>query len=333
MDICFECPHCDQQIVVDEAGAGLQVACPRCQAQLTVPQPPAGIVSASPSESEPQYRCSNSRCGAEWSEDRLLREVFKGTTRLFCPKCRHGVVKITEPLPFWSEMPGVFVYPFHGDGTLILAFTTLLLVFLELAQKIMGLAGYLASGGVLLARIIVGGWFGMLLINIIHTTSEGEEKTMESPDLSGWENLREVFMQLAGSGLAVFLPAILCQLFLPTGSIWRVLTASLWVLGTVYYPMALLAVVMFDSVSAVNPLLVLPAIVRTLRHYLLVVALVGAVLLLGTAGLALLLVLPWGWRLVAYLPLEFYSLYSLVVTARLLGLLYRANSVKLAWLD
>jgi hypothetical protein len=39
-DISFDCFKCGQNIVIDEAGAGLQVNCPKCQTVLTVPGAP-----------------------------------------------------------------------------------------------------------------------------------------------------------------------------------------------------------------------------------------------------------------------------------------------------
>ena len=44
MDITFNCDKCGQQIVIDEAGAGLGVECPKCGQPLEVPhmsKPPA----------------------------------------------------------------------------------------------------------------------------------------------------------------------------------------------------------------------------------------------------------------------------------------------------
>jgi hypothetical protein len=36
-DISFSCPNCQQDLVVDEAGAGLQISCPECNATITIP--------------------------------------------------------------------------------------------------------------------------------------------------------------------------------------------------------------------------------------------------------------------------------------------------------
>jgi len=42
MDISFDCDLCGQNIVIDAAGAGLQVQCPKCGERLTVPKVAAG---------------------------------------------------------------------------------------------------------------------------------------------------------------------------------------------------------------------------------------------------------------------------------------------------
>ena len=37
MDITFKCPHCDQELEVDSAGAGSSIECPSCARTITVP--------------------------------------------------------------------------------------------------------------------------------------------------------------------------------------------------------------------------------------------------------------------------------------------------------
>jgi len=46
MDIIFKCPHCEQELEVDAAGSGSELACPSCAKVITVPEPePGNIVS------------------------------------------------------------------------------------------------------------------------------------------------------------------------------------------------------------------------------------------------------------------------------------------------
>lgn len=43
MDIIFNCPNCDQELAVDQSGAGSQIECPSCGETITIPAaPPAG---------------------------------------------------------------------------------------------------------------------------------------------------------------------------------------------------------------------------------------------------------------------------------------------------
>jgi ribosomal protein S27E len=37
MDIVFNCPNCDQELAVDQAGAGSQIECPSCGETITIP--------------------------------------------------------------------------------------------------------------------------------------------------------------------------------------------------------------------------------------------------------------------------------------------------------
>jgi len=37
MDIVFNCPNCEQELAVDQAGAGSQIECPSCGETITIP--------------------------------------------------------------------------------------------------------------------------------------------------------------------------------------------------------------------------------------------------------------------------------------------------------
>jgi len=42
MDIVFNCPNCEQELAVDQAGAGTQIDCPSCGESITIPAAAAG---------------------------------------------------------------------------------------------------------------------------------------------------------------------------------------------------------------------------------------------------------------------------------------------------
>lgn len=39
MDLSFNCPNCNQEMVVDSSGAGSEVECPACNAKFQIPEP------------------------------------------------------------------------------------------------------------------------------------------------------------------------------------------------------------------------------------------------------------------------------------------------------
>jgi len=39
MDVIFDCPHCEQELEVDAAGAGSEIECPSCSEKIVIPKP------------------------------------------------------------------------------------------------------------------------------------------------------------------------------------------------------------------------------------------------------------------------------------------------------
>jgi predicted RNA-binding Zn-ribbon protein involved in translation (DUF1610 family) len=46
MDIIFNCPHCEQELAVDSAGAGTEIECPSCGETIAIPQESTKSASA-----------------------------------------------------------------------------------------------------------------------------------------------------------------------------------------------------------------------------------------------------------------------------------------------
>jgi hypothetical protein len=129
--------------------------------------------------------------------------------------------------------------------------------------------------------------------------------------------------------LAVCLgPAILYSWLASNAREWLVLT--LWVLGLGCLPMALLAVTIYDSVAALNPLLLVLSIVRVPLEYAatcLVVALLCVGLGLASQELREAARVPGLSTIVG----EFFSLYTFTVVMRVVGLLYYTKRDRLGW--
>lgn len=233
---------------------------------------------------------------------------------------------------FYARVPGAFIYPFRGIGTLILVLATIAFLALEFVS-----AGIFA----IFAKMAVYGFVFLFMQNIIHTTTSDESEPLGFPDADG---LFGAFFQLAGTVLVSFgLPiALLVARAFFDAEIPVVAIIVMGALGCLYFPMAFLAVAMKDSVMAANPLVVIPAILRIPLEYLVAAVLVMAVFafrLLGglLAGLAGSVSLETREMSTLFMALggqaiwAFISVYLLTVTMRILGLLYLTKKHKFGW--
>lgn len=53
MDIVFNCPNCDQELAVDQSGAGTQIECPSCGEHITIPSAGKGTTGSLPPVTPP----------------------------------------------------------------------------------------------------------------------------------------------------------------------------------------------------------------------------------------------------------------------------------------
>lgn len=329
MRVTFCCPRCGKPVVVDGGQTGQPVACPYCAGACLIPPPVPG--GTPPPD---QFACNNPRCGSVWFADQLRREEFQEQPLQLCPACRWGVTRLVRAPSFWERVPDAFLYPWRGDGPWLIGLGALLLAFLELAARV-------APGiGALFAVILNVGYFGMFGLDVIRVAAQDDDRPMDWPDLAGWADILAGALQVFGSGLLVFAPALTALIMagraLFGGAELAVLTwggaaLGLTVIGVLYYPMAMLAVALFDTVKAVNPLVVIPAILRVPLHYGFVLLLLLVMGVVHHGAVRVLGLLPLGWQALGFLPVAMLGFYTLIVSCRLLGWLYRANARKLGW--
>lgn len=222
---------------------------------------------------------------------------------------------------FGSVVSDAMSYPFRGDGVIILVLGTLVFTVLNFIG-IFSLYISLASWGYLL----------LMLQQIVQASAQGETKPPSWPEFDGMgELLLKAFQWLV----------VLVVCFGPGGFLMIsgmrnenpglvAFGGLLFLLGAVYMPMGLLGVAMFDSVAALNPMLVARSIFRIPGHYFLCLA---TLVLLGVvkAVTGKLGDLPGAVGIVGHVVDEFDALWSSFFFARLLGGLYHINRRRLGW--
>jgi hypothetical protein len=249
--------------------------------------------------------------------------------------CGADVVPFQFRLPparsFYAKLPGAFSYPFKGAGIIILVCATIAFAALNFVSG--GLFG-------LFIKVALYGFVFLFMQNIILTTTSDEKDNLCFPDVS---SLFGAAVQLGGTVLASFWLLIGLEIakFNDMAVPSEAIIASA-ILGGIYFPMALLAVAMKDTVLAANPLVVIPAMVKVPMKYSVTAILALTVfgirqlggMISGGAGMLMLrtrsvdaFFLAVAFQMVWALL----SVYLLTVTMRILGLFYNSSKQKLGW--
>lgn len=224
-----------------------------------------------------------------------------------------------EPIDFLAELPKVFTYPFSGNGLFIIGSGVLFFI----------LIGYVPVVGFLL--ILMGlAYYSAYMIKVITSSANGDETPPPWPDFADFSS--DIVMpaiKVIWVSLVCYIPA-LAYLILVSG-LSGIISPVFWLLliiGSIYYPMALLTVAMSGNFMALNPLVVVPAVFKMPRDY--------AICLLAWMALIVVNYLT-KWILAVGIPLvgpaiqAFLTLYFAMMEMRVLGLMYRANDEKLGW--
>ena len=305
---------------------------------------PTSAVGSGPCKYHPRtlgrFFCSH--CGLFFCE---LCVTTRGQQK-FCRTCGTECVPVqvqiqrpAEPKGFFARLPGAFIYPFRGSGLLVLIVSTFVLALINF------LGG---SWLFFFLKIIAYGYLFSFMQNLIHATANEEE---QMPDLPGFDDVlggawRLTVTVLVSFGVPILLGVLKVFSALPDSGfnmeIPTIAIIATTVLGCLYFPMAFLAVAMKDTALAVNPLVVIPAILKVPLGYLVTTMVVIGIYALrqfggGAAGFASsasfhardmsTMFLAFGLRAIWSLV----SVYLLTVSMRILGLLYVTNKQKFGW--
>jgi hypothetical protein len=284
-----------------------------------------------------RYRCP--QCGQSFCDFCVNSREGAGAARKFCRGCavectplRLRPQAMGRPEEgFGQQAAAAFGYPFAGDGLILLATGT---VFYTVIGGVQSVAKYaLAFGAMAIGFLTLFGTGYLLsyLRRILTSSAMGERTMPDWPDFSDASaDIVVPFCQFLVTVMACFLPLSCLAIFADQSQPWTTWADGAALLfACAYFPMAFLAVSMYDTMFALNPLLVMPAISKIPREYLLATSLFAVVLAVGWVGVKFLpTVLP---GIVASVVSNFLLLYLLTAEMRILGVMYRCRSAELGW--
>ena len=318
-------------------------------------QPPVAAAPALPAGMSP---CKNHpHHPAEWLCQRChqlfcvvcaIPRTISGKSLHFCTACGGQCVpyglgpmlKPKEHRTFFSMFPGAFAYPLGGNGLAIIlagAFVSTVVTILQRWASMVMFAGIVVS---LIIKPLYWGYFFSYMEDVIRSSAQGDPEPPSWPEFSDMsQDIARPLIQMLALLVVCFGPAWLFGLDalletalsqsheVPMGS--ALAAAGLGLLGIGYFPMALLAVAMADSCTGLNPVVIIPSILRVPAQYLVACCLLLGVFIALIAGRVGREFIPI--PLLPTLVSSVVCFYLLLVQMRILGLLYHTSQDRLKW--
>jgi hypothetical protein len=310
---------CNQEIEEPGTSRGKLIECPHCSCYVAVP-----------SEKIPVQKADAS--AQPGKEDDIFDESFK--------ELQMGKGKTAEQEPELvaeRKLPwifDIFLYPISSTGLSILGMVVVIRFLLRLVVRFLGEASQeflpcLAFFGLMwgigiLVRIVLYLYLYWYLCECIRESAAGG---IRAPEIVGRSpGLGDFFSQVfKTSGCFLLFPAPAFLYFLKTGetdTIFWCLTVN----ALFFFPMSLLAVVMFESWWGLNPIMLISSIFSTLLPY-------GAMIVVfAAAGIFIAGKAPEPWESIgSTFILWCAGIYLAMIAAHLLGWFYHRYEQELNW--
>lgn len=285
----FNCENCDRVISVPKSHAGKQAICPKCHIQFIIPSPQfpdseemqeySGDLIARTTDSthgltlldvpeeyklkdEPADEADTSEKAInqqQGSEEDLEAEETESTGR--------------SKLPWFID---IFLYPISIPGLMHLGIFTIIPLVLSLIRMLLGPFKMAFAFPSLLINIAVGLYICWYITECVRDSAKGGRRAPEAFASSGLGEMWSQSLHIIGCYLIFLCPALFYSYFTNKTDIvfWLLL-----VYGAFFFPMGLLACIMFDSVYGLNPLILIGSIFSTFFQYCGLVLLISGIIL------------------------------------------------------
>lgn len=334
--IKFTCGNCGQEISISEIHAGKRVKCSKCEHIIVVPEAEnlqsfeesdSSTLEIGPRVSEvdlsifdiPQTDPDTAQPITQDVSGGLLEDVMKSEQR---PPEEELESIGRRRLPWIID---IFLYPMSFWGLINLAIFIGVPLLIDILSKVVPffltvLFGLVSS----VVEIIIVLYMYWYLAECIRDSAEGGLRAPKViGDVPGVADMFWQMINIAGCLIVFFAPFVLYMLFTKKAGVifWLLLIYAVF-----FFPMALLAIVVLDSVSGLDPRLIYKSIANTFRQYLaLVLLFVAAVILIGVLGPKVEKSIGWAFLF------RCACIYLLFVAAHLLGRFYWRYQEKLNW--
>jgi len=304
----FRCPNCNQKIRTQPAHAGTLGRCPRCRSKIPVPLASSHVT--------PTSHQGSAAAAGDNSESGQAR----GPAPTELPAGHSGRRRHLWPLD-------ILLYPTSRSGlgnlAVIVGVPSVLMAVRRLFTPPFLVQVDASASGQLLITLYTIWYLGRCVSDSALGGTRAPGVVVARSD---WRTMLLRVIYLGAVGLLLFLPA---ELYLGYSRQQDIVFLGLLGCAGFLFPMAFLAMVLFQAGRVLNPLFLLRAIIRTLPHYLLLLAFFAAVFV----GWQRLSGSPMAWQQPLWLKIVKYAIttYGTFILGHLLGRFYWRHRQRLNW--
>ena len=285
----FLCEYCDRTISVPKRHAGKKVVCPQCNNTFIVPailspdfaatQNDSGDLIARTTDSPhgltlldvpEEYKLKDESAGeANVSEEAVdRRQEFEEDSE------KEDIESAGQrTLPWFID---IFLYPISLPGLMNLGIFTIIPFVLSLIGILLGPFGMVIAFPSFLINIAIGLYLCWYVTECVRDSAKGGQRAPEGFATSGLGEMWSQSLHIIGCYLILLGPALFYSTFSnKTDIVFWILLAY----GVFFFPMGLLACIMFDSIGGLNPLLLIGSIFSTFFQYFGLVLLITGIVL------------------------------------------------------
>jgi len=349
--IKFNCKKCGQKLSVPGARAGKKGKCPRCKNIIVVPeiQHTDSVVNQTNS-GIPEFGAQNSADNEillEAIEKDKIQDETSDLTSVLEKATEYKHESEEEPsddteLPPERKLPwllDIFLYPVSRGGLTTLGVIMFLRLLIDFVSGFLMCFCYGGILSIVLRIVVVYSYMYWYFSECISDSAVGSLRAPETfanmPSLGDmiWQWIKLFACYAFTFGPVTFYRGYIYFYEIETNRIilWFLLTY-----GMFFFPMGALAVIMFDSVNGLNPVLLLRSIFSTLVQYCgLVILFYGLGILFYIFRAFMIPVMSQrnviSYMFFAYLSFHIFSIYTLLILGHLLGRFYWRYQEKLNW--
>jgi DNA-directed RNA polymerase subunit RPC12/RpoP len=278
----FHCQTCGRKIDVPKTYAGKEVQCPSCKDRFTVPATDFDI--SPPTQSPPAQRAFST--GALTFLDVPEEYKLKDPPACQMSESEKAILSELESKEDQSEEPigerklpwfiDVFLYPTSPSGLISLIIFVVIPLLIAIVRILMGPLGFGIGLLGFFLNLAIGLYLLWFFTECVRDSAEGGIRAPEAFATSSLGDMWSQAQHIIGCYLILLGPVGFYHIFTQKTDVifWLLL-----VYGAFFFPIGLLACIMFDSVRGLNPFLLVVSIFSTFFQYFGLVLLIVAIIL------------------------------------------------------